>query len=77
MGNVRRKRERGRLLPCSAGPVAPIWFREPGFSLIPVWSDSDRQRTPAPSPEADMSASVEGMAGRREGAGSELWKSFG
>lgn len=50
-----------------------------GFSLVQVWSDSvsNRERTPAASPETDTSASVYGMAGRREGAGSELSKSFG
>lgn len=59
MENVRRKRERGRLLPCSGGPVAHLCFKESGFRLVQVRSDSvsDRERTPAPSPEADISAS--------------------
>lgn len=69
-------RVEGRLSPCSGRPVAHLCVKESGSSLVQVWSDpvSDRERTPAPSPEADISASAEGMAGRREGAASERSK---
>lgn len=70
--NARCKRGQGRLLPCSAGPVAHCWFRECGFSLVQVWSGSvsGRGRTPASSPEAHIFASVLGH-GEEEGRSRE------
>lgn len=66
MGDLRRKRARGRLSPCSAGPVAHPCCEESGFSLVQVRSDSDRQSRPAPSPEGDISVRRAWRGGGKE-----------